>query len=80
MVEIRGLLLGFIIQAHLWFLEMENYVVSKRAALFTSTIMSKLLALINLKLLIEAVVDLIICAGNRVWGWVINCGACGAGP
>lgn len=52
--------------------EMENYVVIKHAALFTSTIMSKLLARPNVKLFNAVAAEDLIIRGDRVSGVVTN--------
>lgn len=52
--------------------EQENYVVIKHAALFTSTIMSKLLARPNVKLFNAVAAEDLIVKGNRVAGVVTN--------
>lgn len=52
--------------------EQENYVVIKHAALFTSTIMSKLLARPNVKLFNAVAVEDLIVKGGRVGGVVTN--------
>ncbi|KAK6264924.1 hypothetical protein QUC31_013118 [Theobroma cacao] len=52
--------------------EQENYVVIKHAALFTSTIMSKLLARPNVKLFNAVAAEDLIVKDNRVAGVVTN--------
>ncbi|ESR54302.1 hypothetical protein CICLE_v10024231mg [Citrus x clementina] len=52
--------------------EQDNYVVIKHAALFTSTIMSKLLARPNVKLFNAVAAEDLIVKGNRVGGIVTN--------
>ncbi|GFZ12480.1 thiazole biosynthetic enzyme, chloroplast [Actinidia rufa] len=52
--------------------EQDNYVVIKHAALFTSTIMSKLLARPNVKLFNAVAVEDLIVKGGRVGGVVTN--------
>ncbi|KAJ4975129.1 hypothetical protein NE237_000235 [Protea cynaroides] len=52
--------------------EQENYVVIKHAALFTSTIMSKLLARPNVKLFNAVAAEDLIVKGGRVSGVVTN--------
>lgn len=52
--------------------EQENYVVIKHAALFTSTIMSKLLAKPNVKLFNAVAAEDLIVKGGRVGGVVTN--------
>ncbi|CDY52570.1 BnaC03g71780D [Brassica napus] len=52
--------------------EQDNYVVIKHAALFTSTIMSKLLARPNVKLFNAVAAEDLIVKGNRVGGVVTN--------
>ncbi|KAL5972754.1 4-amino-5-hydroxymethyl-2-methylpyrimidine phosphate synthase [Asimina triloba] len=52
--------------------EQDNYVVIKHAALFTSTIMSKLLARPNVKLFNAVAAEDLIVRGNRVAGVVTN--------
>ena len=52
--------------------EQESYVVIKHAALFTSTIMSKLLARPNVKLFNAVAVEDLIVKGGRVGGVVTN--------
>ncbi|QHO00529.1 Thiamine thiazole synthase 2 [Arachis hypogaea] len=52
--------------------EQENYVVIKHAALFTSTIMSKLLARPNVKLFNAVAAEDLIVKNNRVGGVVTN--------
>ena len=52
--------------------EMEDYVVIKHAALFTSTIMSKLLARPNVKLFNAVAAEDLIIRGDRVSGVVTN--------
>lgn len=52
--------------------EQDNYVVIKHAALFTSTIMSKLLARPNVKLFNAVAAEDLIVKGNRVAGVVTN--------
>ncbi|KNA03940.1 hypothetical protein SOVF_204400 [Spinacia oleracea] len=52
--------------------ELENYVVIKHAALFTSTIMSKLLARPNVKLFNAVAAEDLIVKGGRVAGVVTN--------
>ncbi|CAL0311336.1 unnamed protein product [Lupinus luteus] len=52
--------------------EQEDYVVIKHAALFTSTIMSKLLARPNVKLFNAVAVEDLIVKGGRVGGVVTN--------
>ncbi|XP_035544327.1 thiamine thiazole synthase 2, chloroplastic isoform X1 [Juglans regia] len=52
--------------------EQENYVVIKHAALFTSTIMSKLLARPNVKLFNAVAAEDLIVKGDRVSGVVTN--------
>ncbi|KAL1206506.1 Thiamine thiazole synthase [Cardamine amara subsp. amara] len=52
--------------------EKDNYVVVKHAALFTSTIMSKLLARPNVKLFNAVAAEDLIVKGNRVGGVVTN--------
>ncbi|XVE87837.1 hypothetical protein DITRI_Ditri19aG0020000 [Diplodiscus trichospermus] len=52
--------------------EQEDYVVIKHAALFTSTIMSKLLARPNVKLFNAVAAEDLIVKGNRVAGVVTN--------
>ncbi|CAL1397753.1 unnamed protein product [Linum trigynum] len=52
--------------------ELEDYVVIKHAALFTSTIMSKLLARPNVKLFNAVAVEDLIVKGGRVGGVVTN--------
>jgi thiamine thiazole synthase len=52
--------------------ELENYVVIKHAALFTSTIMSKLLARPNVKLFNAVAAEDLIIRGDRVSGVVTN--------
>ncbi|XWS12799.1 hypothetical protein CRYUN_Cryun37aG0121200 [Craigia yunnanensis] len=56
--------------------EQEDYVVIKHAALFTSTIMSKLLARPNVKLFNAVAAEDLIVKGNRVAGLVVvsSCG------
>lgn len=52
--------------------EQDNYVVIKHAALFTSTIMSKLLARPNVKLFNAVAAEDLIVKGGRVGGVVTN--------
>ncbi|KAL9688072.1 hypothetical protein QQ045_032485 [Rhodiola kirilowii] len=52
--------------------ELDNYVVIKHAALFTSTIMSKLLARPNVKLFNAVAAEDLIVKGGRVAGVVTN--------
>lgn len=52
--------------------EQDTYVVVKHAALFTSTIMSKLLARPNVKLFNAVAAEDLIVKGNRVGGVVTN--------
>ncbi|XP_010545204.1 PREDICTED: thiamine thiazole synthase, chloroplastic [Tarenaya hassleriana] len=52
--------------------EQDDYVVIKHAALFTSTIMSKLLARPNVKLFNAVAAEDLIVKGNRVGGVVTN--------
>lgn len=54
------------------FEEKENYVVVKHAALFTSTVLSKLLQRPNVKLFNATAVEDLIVKGNKVSGVVTN--------
>uniref|UniRef100_A0A2P2IVZ2 cysteine-dependent adenosine diphosphate thiazole synthase n=1 Tax=Rhizophora mucronata TaxID=61149 RepID=A0A2P2IVZ2_RHIMU len=63
---------GFLDELGVEYDEQENYVVVKHAALFTSTIMSKLLARPNVKLFNAVAAEDLIVKGGRVSGVVTN--------
>ncbi|KAG9438995.1 hypothetical protein H6P81_019160 [Aristolochia fimbriata] len=62
----------FLNELNISYEEQDSYVVVKHAALFTSTIISKLLARPNVKLFNAVVVEDLIVNGGRVGGVVMN--------